>query len=70
MATKHAQFQIFIQANITVEKKQKPCQERQHLISGCYIKVLYKTTTCPRGLLLSGPKSGRLIQVSLYKTLI
>ena len=30
------------------------------------MKVFYKTTTCPRRPLLSGPKSGCLIQVWLY----
>ena len=67
MAPKHAQLRIFIQANITVGKKLKTCQERPHLVSGRFIKVFYKTTTCIRRPLLSGPKSGRLIQVWLYK---
>ena len=31
-----------------------------------FIKVFYKTNTCPRQPLLSGPKSGHLIQVWLY----
>ena len=60
------QLQIFIQANITVGKKLKTCQERPHLLSGCFIKVCYKMTTCPRQPLLSGPKSGHPIQVLLY----
>ena len=63
MASKHAQLRIFIQANITVGKKLKTCQERPHFVSGRFIKVFYKTTTCPRRPLLSGPKSGRLTQV-------
>ena len=29
------------------------------MVSGRFIKVFYKTTTCPRWPLLSGPKSGR-----------
>ena len=44
----------------------KTCHERPHLVSGHFIMVFYKTTTCPRQQLLSGPKSGRLIQVLLY----
>ena len=63
MTLKHAQLQIFIQANITVGKKQKTCQERPHLVNGRFIKVFYKTTTCPRRALLNGPNSSRLIQV-------
>ena len=62
MAPKHAQLQIFIQANITVGKKLKTCQERPHLVSSRFIKVFYKTTTCPRRPLMGGSKSGRLIQ--------
>ena len=42
MAPKHAQLQIFIQANITVEKKTK---NLPRMISGHFIKVFYKTTT-------------------------
>ena len=53
MAPKHKQLQIFIQANITVRKK----------LSGHFIKVFYKMTTCPRQPILSCPKKGRLIQV-------
>ena len=59
----NAQLQIFIQANITVGKKLKTCQERPHLLSGRFIKVFYKKTTCPRQPLLSGSESGCLIQV-------
>ena len=43
------------------EKKTKNLPERPHLLSGLFIKVFYKTTTCPRLPLLSVPKSGRLI---------
>ena len=57
---------IFIQTNITMGKKLKTCQERPNLVSGYFIKVFQKTTTYPRQPLLSGPKSGRLIQVWLY----
>ena len=63
MAPEHTQFQVFIQANITLGKKLKTCQEQSHLVSGHFIKVFYKTTTCPKRPPLSGPKSGRLIQV-------
>ena len=63
MARKHAQLQLFIEANITVGKKLKTCQERPHLVSGRLIKVFYETTTWSRRSHLSGPKSGRLIQV-------
>ena len=55
------ELQIFIQANITVGKKLKPCQEWPHLLSFSFIKVFCKMTTCPRQPLLSGPISGRLI---------
>ena len=48
------------------EKKLKTCQERPHLVSGRFIKVFYKTTTCPRRPLLSGPKSDFPVQVWLY----
>ena len=65
MAPKQAQLQIFIQANIAVGKKLKTCQGRPHLVSGRFIKVFYKTTTCPRQPLFGGPKSGLLIQVWL-----
>ena len=43
----NTQLQILIQANITMGKKLKTCQERPHLFSGHFIKVFYKTTTCP-----------------------
>ena len=64
MAPKRA-IAIFIQANITVWKKLETCL-KQHLLSSRFIKVFYKMTTCPRRPLLSGPKSGRLVQVWLY----
>ena len=51
---------------LLLEKKLKTYQEQPHLVSGHFIKVFYKTTTCPRQLLLSGSKSGHLIQVRLY----
>ena len=44
-------------------KKLKTCQERPHLLSGRFIEVFYKATTCPRRSLLNGPKSGPLILV-------
>ena len=48
MAPKHIQLQIFIQANITVGKKLKTCQEQPHLVNGWFIKMFYKTTICLR----------------------
>ena len=65
MAPKHVQLQVFIQANITVgiKEKLKICQEQPYLVSGCFIKLFYKTTTCPRQSPLSGPKIGQLILV-------
>ena len=60
MAPKHAQLQIFIQANITVRKKTETWQERPHLVSGRFIEVFYKTTIYPRQPLSHGPKSSRL----------
>ena len=70
MAPKHEQLQIFIQANISVEKNLKTCQEQPHLVSGHFIKLFHKTTTCPRWPLLSGPKSSHLIQVWLYNQIV
>ena len=60
MTPEHAQLHIFIQANITVGKILKACQVRPHLVSGPFIKVFYKTTTCTRPPLLSGPRSDPL----------
>ena len=48
------------------EKKLKTCQERPHLLSTSFIKEFYKTTTCSRQPLLSGPESCLLVQVWLY----
>ena len=45
------------------DKKLKACQEPPHLHSDGFITMFCKTTTCPIGPLLSGLKSGRLIQV-------
>ena len=50
-------------------EKTKTCSGRPHLCSGCFIKVFYKTTPCPRWPLLNGPKSSRLTQVWLYYTI-
>ena len=47
-------------------KKLKTCQERPQLVSFQFIKAFYKTTTSPKWPLLSGPKSGRLIQIWMY----
>ena len=44
----------------------KTCQGGPHFLSGCFINVFYKTTTCQRRPLLGGPKSGCLKQVLLY----
>ena len=41
----------------------KVFSEQPHLASGHFMKVFYKTTTCPRQPIMSGHKSGRLIQV-------
>ena len=57
------QLQSFIQVNIIVGKKLKTSQEQPHLLSGHFIKVIYKTTTYPRQPLLSGLKSGHLTQI-------
>ena len=46
--TKHVQLQIFIQANITMGKKLRTWQGQPHLVSGHFIKVFYKTTTCSK----------------------
>ena len=59
---KNVQLQIFIQANIAVEKKLKAFQERPDLLSGQFIKVFYKTATYSIQPLLSGPESGCLIK--------
>ena len=73
MAPKHAKLQIFIQANLYFFqnihrwKKTKTCQEQPNFVCGRLIQVFHKmTTTFPRRPLLSGPKSGHLIQVWLY----
>ena len=47
--------------------EKKTCHERPNLACDRFIKVLYKTLTCLRRPLLSGPKSGCLIQVSRYQ---
>ena len=70
MALKNAQLQSLFKQILLWEKKLKTCQEWQHLVSGLFIKVFYKTTTFPRRPLLSGPKSGCLIQVWLYSLLL
>ena len=44
----------------------KTCSEQSRLVSGCFIKVFRKMTTCPRQLLLSDPKSSYFIQVWMY----
>ena len=47
-------------------KKTKAYSKWPHWASDCFVKVFYKKTTCPRRPLLSGPKSGCLIEVWLY----
>ena len=44
-------------------KKPKTYPEQPHLVSGRFMKVFFKTTTCPKQPLSSGSKSGRLVQV-------
>ena len=64
----HQNTKFFISyKTFTVGKITKTCQEQPNLVSGRLIQVFYKTTTFPRWPLLSGPKSGCLIQVWLYK---
>ena len=48
------------------ENKNTNCQEWPILVCGCFKKVFYKMTSCPRRPHLSGLKSGCLIQVWLY----
>ena len=43
--------------------------QRPHMASGCFLKVFYETSTCPRLPLLSGLMSGFLILVWLYLNL-
>ena len=69
MAPKQAKLQIFIQVNlyffqnIPAGKKTKTCQERPNLVCDYLIQVFYKMAMFPRRPLLSGPKSGCLIQM-------
>ena len=46
-----------------MEIKVKTCQEQPDLVCGHFIKVFYKTTTCPKWPLLNGPKGGRLLNL-------
>ena len=56
MAPKHAILQIFIvNKHSQWEQKLKTWQEQPDLVCGCFTKVFYKKTTCPRLPLLSGP---------------
>ena len=52
MASKRAITNLYSCKYYRGDKKLKPCRERSH-----------KMSTCPRRPLLSGPKSGRLIQI-------
>ena len=69
MAPKQAKLQIFIQVNlyffqnIPAGKKTKTCQERPNLVCDYLIQAFYKMAMFPRRPLLSGPKSGCLIQM-------
>ena len=62
MAPKHAIAKLY-SSKYYSRKKLKTSQEQPHLLSGHFIKVIYKTTTCPRQPLLSGLKSGHLTQI-------
>ena len=53
--------QIFIIKHSQWEQKLKTCQEQPDLVCGRFLKVLCKTTTCPRQTLLSGSKSDYLV---------
>ena len=60
----NAQLQILIEANTTVGKKTKNLPIMITFAQWpFYIKMFFQTTTCSRYPLLSGPKSGCLIQV-------
>ena len=48
MTPKHAQLQIFIQGNITGGSKTKKLSRATALVSGHFMKVFFKMTTCPR----------------------
>ena len=48
----------------------RTCQERPDLVCGYFVNEFYKTTTCPRRPLLSGPKNGCFIEVWLYFILV
>ena len=61
MAPKHAKYLLCIKDSWW-EEKLKTCQEQQGFVCGHFMKVFYKTTTCPKRPLLSGPKIGHLIQ--------
>ena len=56
---------LFIK-HLQCEQKLKTCREQPDLVCGCFVKVFYKMTTCPRWSLLRGPNSGCLLQVWLY----
>ena len=58
-------FTLNVYKPFTVGKKLTTCQERPDMVCSRFIKMFYKTTTCPTWLLLSGLKSGCLAQVLL-----
>ena len=69
----NAKLQIFIPANLYClwkiyrrDLKLKTCQMWSVFVCDHFIKVFYNETTCIRLPLLSGPRSGRFIQVWLY----
>ena len=56
---------MLILYNTFTQKKKQPktYQEQPNLVSGSFIKVFYKMTTCSRRPLLSGPKNDLFIHV-------
>ena len=56
MEQKHTTANFYSSKYYCRKKTLKTCQERPHLLSSRFIKVFYKTTTCPRWPLLHGPK--------------
>ena len=65
MEPKQAIANLYLSKYYRVKKRKKKtlknCQEQPHLLSGHFIKMFYRTTTCPRQPPLRGPKSGCLI---------
>ena len=61
IANLYSRKSLFSMKHSQWEEKLKTCQEWPDLVCGYFIKVFYKTNTCPRQPLLSGPKSVHLI---------